>query len=142
MAYYSVLHRMTLIGHAQFSQFMEWLNLGIKTLKYAIYAPNDFLKLPENQIPTNFVYLTSSNFVTVAMNFLEVTFDRKSYQKLFIVTWCVKRSLWIMFLNTEISAMWFFWGWLYYCKRTTLEKWLQTGLYLNQCQALQIVKLL
>ena len=61
-----VLHRMTLTGHAHFSQFMEWQNLDIKTLKHAIYAPNVFLKLPENQIPTNFIYLNSSNFVTIS----------------------------------------------------------------------------
>ena len=70
VAYYSVLHRMTLIGHAYFSQFTEWQNLGLKTLKHAIYAPNIFLKLPENQIATNFFYLTSSNFVTIShMNY-------------------------------------------------------------------------
>ena len=55
MAYYSVLHKMTLIGQAHFSQFMEWQNLGIKTLKHATYTPNVFLKLPENQITTNFI---------------------------------------------------------------------------------------
>ena len=61
---------MALIGHAYFFQFTEWQNLGLKTLKHAIYAPNIFLKLPENQIATNFFYLTSSNFVTIShMNY-------------------------------------------------------------------------
>ena len=62
---HSVLHRM-LIGHAHSSQFMEWQNLGITTLKHATCAPNVFLKLPENQITTNFIYPTSSNFVTIS----------------------------------------------------------------------------
>ena len=48
---YSVLHRITLIDHTHFSQFMEWQNLGIKTLKHAIYAPNVFLNLLENHLP-------------------------------------------------------------------------------------------
>ena len=55
---HSVLHRM-LIGRAHSSQFMEWQNLGIATLKHATRAPNDFLKLRENQITTDFIYLTS-----------------------------------------------------------------------------------
>ena len=38
---HSVLHRM-LIGHAHSSQFMEWQNLGIKTLKRGTCAPNVF----------------------------------------------------------------------------------------------------
>ena len=59
---HSVLHRM-LIDHAHSSQLMEWQNLGITTLKHATCAPNVFLKLPENHITTNFIYLTSSNFV-------------------------------------------------------------------------------
>ena len=50
-----MLYRMTLIGIAHSSQFMEWHNLGIKTLKHALYFPNNFLKLLENQIPTNFI---------------------------------------------------------------------------------------
>ena len=57
---------MTLIGHAISSQFMEWQNLGITTLRHAKSAPNAFKKLPENQITTDFIYLTSSNFVTVS----------------------------------------------------------------------------
>ena len=62
---HSVLHRV-LIGHAHSSQFMEWQNLGIATLKHAICATNVFLKLPENQTTTNFIYLPSSNFVTIS----------------------------------------------------------------------------
>ena len=31
-----------LIGHAHFSQLMEWQNLGITTLNHATYAPNVF----------------------------------------------------------------------------------------------------
>ena len=57
---------MTLIGHAHFYQFMEWLNLGLKTIKHAIYAPNGFLKWSKNQIPANFIYLSSSYFVTIS----------------------------------------------------------------------------
>ena len=57
---------MTLIGHAHSSQFMKWQNLGIATLKHAKWALNVFKKLPENQITTDFIYLTSSNFVTIS----------------------------------------------------------------------------
>ena len=57
---------MTLIGHAHSSQFMEQQNLGITTLKHAKCAPNVFKKLPENRITTDFIYLTSSNFVTIS----------------------------------------------------------------------------
>ena len=39
---HSVLHRM-LIGHAHFSQFMGWQNLGITTLKHA-NVPEIFFK--------------------------------------------------------------------------------------------------
>ena len=38
----SVLHRMTLIGRAHYSQLMEWQNLGIATLKHGICVPNVF----------------------------------------------------------------------------------------------------
>ena len=55
-----------LIGHAHSSQFMEWQNLGIKTLKHAKCTPNVFKKLSENRITTDFIYLTSSNFVTIS----------------------------------------------------------------------------
>ena len=86
MAYYGVLHRMTLISHAHFSQFMQWLNLDLKTLKHAIYAPNVFLKLSKNQIPTNFIYLTSSNFVTIShINIETKSIPEKSYRNSGIV---------------------------------------------------------
>ena len=45
---------------------MEWLNLGVTTPKYATYSLNVFKKLPENQITTDFIYLNSSNFVTIS----------------------------------------------------------------------------
>ena len=81
MAYYSALHRMTLIGHAHFSQFMEWQNLGLKILEHAIYAPNVFLKLWENQIPTNFIYLISSNFVAIShINYWDQVSFLKNYK--------------------------------------------------------------
>ena len=64
--YYSVLNRMALIGLAHSSQFMEWQNLGIAALNHAICAPNVFEKLPENEITANFIYLTSSNLVTIS----------------------------------------------------------------------------
>ena len=57
---------MRLIGPAHTYQFMEKPNSGITTLKHAICAPNVIQKLPENQITTNFIYLTSSNFVTIS----------------------------------------------------------------------------
>ena len=57
---------MTLIGHAHSSQFMEWQNIGITTLKRAKYTPNFFKKLPENQITADLIYLTASNFVTIS----------------------------------------------------------------------------
>ena len=57
---------MTLTGHAHSSQFMEWQNLGITTVKHAKCAPNVFKKLPDNQITTDFYYLTYSNFVIIS----------------------------------------------------------------------------
>ena len=57
---------MTLVGHAYSSQFMEQQNLGIATLKHAKCAPNVLRKLPENRITANYIYLTSSNFVTIS----------------------------------------------------------------------------
>ena len=57
---------MRLIVPARSFQFMERHNLGITTLKHAIYAPSVFQKFPENQITNNFIYLTSSNFVTIS----------------------------------------------------------------------------
>ena len=57
---------MTLIGHAHSSKFMEWQNLGITTLQHAKCTSNVLKKMPENRITTNFIYLTSSNFVTIS----------------------------------------------------------------------------
>ena len=57
---------MTLIGHAHSSQFMERQIIGITTLKHAKCATNVFKKLPENRRTTNFIYLISSNFVTIS----------------------------------------------------------------------------
>ena len=64
--FYSVLYRMRLIGPEHFSQLMERHNTGVATLKHAICAPNVFKKLSENQITTNFIYVTSLNFVTIS----------------------------------------------------------------------------
>ena len=61
----SVSHRMTLADHVHSSQLMEWHSLGITTLKHAICGPNIFLKLKKKQIRTNFIYLTSLNFVAI-----------------------------------------------------------------------------
>ena len=57
---------MKLIGPAHSSQFMERHNSGTARLEHALCTPNVFLKLSENQKTTNFIYLTSSNFVTLA----------------------------------------------------------------------------
>ena len=59
LVFASVLHRMMLIGHTHFSQLMEWKNLGVTTLKHDTCAPTVFKILPENQITTDFTYLTS-----------------------------------------------------------------------------------
>ena len=56
---------MTLIGNTHSSQFIEWQHLGITRLKHGKCAPNAFKKLLENQTTTDFIYLTSSNFVTI-----------------------------------------------------------------------------
>ena len=57
---------MRLIGPINSYQFMEWHNSAITTLKHAVLASNIFKNLLENQITTNFIYLTSSNFVTIS----------------------------------------------------------------------------
>ena len=62
---HSVLHRM-LIDYAHSSQLWEWQNIGITTLKHATCALKVFQKLPENQITTNFTYLTFTNFVAIS----------------------------------------------------------------------------
>ena len=45
---------------------MEWHNSSIITLKHAIYGPNVYKKLSENQVTTNFIYLISTSFVTIS----------------------------------------------------------------------------
>ena len=62
VTYYSVLHKMVLIGHAHCSQFTEWPNLCI--MKHAIVTPNDFLKIVGKPNNCRF-YLP--NFLTVTM---------------------------------------------------------------------------
>ena len=57
---------MMLIRHTHSSQFVEWQNLHITTLKHHKCAPIVFKKLPENQITTNFTYLTSPKFATLS----------------------------------------------------------------------------
>ena len=64
LVFTSVLRRMTLIGYAHSSQFMELQNLGFTTLNPATCAINVLKKLPENQITTDFIYRTSTHFVT------------------------------------------------------------------------------
>ena len=93
VSYYSVLHRMTLIGHTHSSQFMEWHNLGITTLKHAIGAPNVFFKLEENQITTNLIYLTSSNFVTIShINYWDQRIPWKNLWKFWNSSLCGNKS--------------------------------------------------
>ena len=74
---------MMLTGHAFSSQFMEWRNLGITTLKNAIYLPNLFFQiLLENQIKNNFIYLTSSNCVAISyINYWDQLNSRKKFMK-------------------------------------------------------------
>ena len=68
-----------LIGHTLYSQFMEWQNVGITTLKQATCAPNVFLKKTKNQIPTNIIYLTSSNFERIShINYWDQVNSRKN----------------------------------------------------------------
>ena len=45
---------------------MKWQYLGITTLKHATCAPKVFKQLLENQRTTDFIYLTSSNFVAIS----------------------------------------------------------------------------
>ena len=61
---------MTLIGHAYSSQFMEWQSLGFAAPKHAICAPNVFKIFSENQICTDFIFISSSNFVTVESTYM------------------------------------------------------------------------
>ena len=89
---HSVLHRM-LIGYAHSSQFMESQNLDIVTLKHAICVPNVFLKLSENQTTTNFIYLTSSNFVTLSqINYWDQVHSWKNLWKFWNGPLCKNKS--------------------------------------------------
>ena len=64
---------MRLIDPAHSSQFMGRHNSGIATVKNAICAPTVFSKLLENQITTNFIDLTSSNFVAISHKLLRTS---------------------------------------------------------------------
>ena len=66
LVFTSVLHKMTWLGHAHSSQFMEWQNLGITILKHATCTQMFFFKSPESQITTDIIYLISSNFVIIS----------------------------------------------------------------------------
>ena len=89
---HSVLHRI-LIGHAHTSQFTEWQNLGITTPKHTTCALNVFLKLLENQITTNFIYLTSSNFVTIShINYWDQVNSWKNLWKFWNGSLCRNKS--------------------------------------------------
>ena len=84
---------MRLIGPTHSSQFMEQHNSGITTLKHGICAPYVFLKLPENQITTNFSYLTSSNFVTIShINYWDQLNSRKNIWKFWNGPLCRNKS--------------------------------------------------
>ena len=68
---------------------MKWHNLGIKTLPRTICDPNAFQKLPRNQITTNFIYPTSSNFVTISqINYWE----QKNSWKFWNGPLCINKS--------------------------------------------------
>ena len=57
---------MRLISLTHSSKIMEWHNSSIITLTHAIYGPNVYKKLSENQVTTNFIYLISTSFVTIS----------------------------------------------------------------------------
>ena len=100
----SVLHRM-LIGHTHSSQFMEWQNLGITTLRHATCAPNVFWKFPENQITTNFIYLTSSHFMTIShINYWNQVNPWKNLWKFWNGPLCRNKSSPFPLLN--VAAYW------------------------------------
>ena len=99
---HSMLHRM-LTGHTYSSQFMKWQNLGITTLKPATCAPNVCLKLPENQITTNFIYLTSSNFVTISrINSLDQVNSWKNLWKFWNGPLCRNKSDTFPLINVAV----------------------------------------
>ena len=84
---------MILIGHTHSSQFMKWKNLVITIRKYATCAPNIFEKLSENQITTDFIYLTFSNFVTIShINYWHQVNSWKNLWKLWNGPLCRNKS--------------------------------------------------
>ena len=102
---HSVLHKITLIGPAQSSQFMEWHNLGIGTLKHAVCAPNVFQKLPENQITINFIYVISPNFVTILhINYWYQVNSWRNFLKFWNDPFCRNKSGLSALLN--VAAYW------------------------------------
>ena len=91
---------MRLIGPAHSSQFIEWHNSGITTLKHAVCAPNVFWNLPENQITTNFIYLTSSNLVTIShINYRDQVNSWKNLWKFWNGPLCRNKSATSLLLN-------------------------------------------
>ena len=100
-----MLHRMMLIGHTHSSQFMEWQNLCITTLKHATCVPNVFKKLPENQITADFFYLTSSDFViTSQINYWDQVNSWKNLWKFWNGSLCRNKSSPFSLLN--VAAYW------------------------------------
>ena len=96
---------MSLICPAHCSQFMEWHNSGITPLKHAICSPNVLQNLPENQITTNFIYLTSSNFVTIShKNYGDQVNSWKNFWKFGNVSLCRNKSAPSPLLN--VAAYW------------------------------------
>ena len=84
---------MILIGHTHSSQFMKWKNLVITIRKYATCAPNIFEKLSENQITTDFIYLTFSNFVTIShINYWDQVNSWKNLWKFWNGSLCRNKS--------------------------------------------------
>ena len=61
---------MMLTGHAFSSQFMEWRNLGITTLKNAIYLPNFFFSNIAGKPNKEQFYLP--NFLKLCDNILHI----------------------------------------------------------------------
>ena len=105
LVFASVLHRMMSVGHTYSSQFMEWQNLGIVTLKHATCAPYVFKKLSENQITTDFIYLISSNFVTMSrVNYWDQFNSWKNLWKFWNGPLCRKKSGLFSLLN--VAGYW------------------------------------
>ena len=76
---------------------MEWRNLGIPTLKHAIYALKVFKRLPGT---INFIYLTSTNFVTIShINYWDQVNSGKNLQKFWNYLLCRNKSAPLPLLN-------------------------------------------